>query len=255
MISVNLLPIERKNKASQQKAKVLMTSALYIVATTLAAVTVVLFFITQVTQQSRIDSLKEDTDIAINSINEEGDENINKLLTLQSQLESIPTLHENKAVSSRLFGYLDKLVPTNVTLTDVTVGYSGSEAGAVDGATDSVEISGLTTDYNGLNIFVDIIKNAEFNAASISEPDVEINSNNSLFTKAFSNVKTLSASSGGSGLQFTLSFNYRRELFMFTVGDINFRIPNIKTSVSEQERPTKLFTEKPEETEVEGDQL
>lgn len=205
MLSVNLLPTEQKDEANRHQLKLIISSISYILAAGLLVIAVLLFYVTKVSQKSTIEDLKTDTDKAL--IQLQGEPDIDKLLTIQNQLTSIPQLHNSKAVSSRLFDYLDKIVPVDVTLTDINVGFAAPQqvvggsggAGGIEGDpgleagppidetlgfADQVEIrltqteessgsqitiSGITRDFKSLNTFVDVIKNAEFVAKASTD--------------------------------------------------------------------------------------
>lgn len=278
MINVNLLPVEQKHEASKKQLKILASAILYAIATGLLVVTVLFFFITKVSQKNRIEDLKDATDTAL--IKLQGEPEIDKLLTIQNQLTAIPQLHNSKAIPTRIFDYLDKIVPADVTLTDVTIGFAPStggggggadpggagpeeptddlvvrseefeivkvQAGGGEGSQNQIMISGITRDFKTLNTFVDIIKNAEFTAKSPTNLEDGAERVETELTKAFTNVKTNSSGKQDEvTLSFSLTFDYNPQLFDFTITQIIFSVPSKITTVSEQERPTGLFVDDP----------
>lgn len=288
MLSVNLLPVEQKSESSRRKLRSLVANISRLLAVVLFAIAAFLYFVTNISQANRIEELQDATDTAL--IQLQGEPEIDKLLTLQNQLTSIPQLHNSKAVSSRLFDYLDKIVPEDVTLTDVSLDFTGTDAAAGGGdgladpagpgleepvldelvrlpSGDDVEIvfaqaadnnsnqimmSGITRDFKSLNTFVDILKNAEFSVKSNVDLGEGVEPVESEIKNAFKNVKTNSASPQDSvTLSFALTFNYDPQLFDFSVTQITFSVPSKITTVSEQERPTGLFIDDPFDDEEE----
>lgn len=78
---------------------------------------------------------------------------IDKIITVQSQLQALPTLHQNKHVSSRIFTYLPKITPANVSITRLDV----------DLVKNTMAISGTTDSQKTVNTFVDTLKFATYN--------------------------------------------------------------------------------------------
>lgn len=81
--------------------------------------------------------------------------NLGKILTVQNQLASLLSLHQQKHASSRLFtigdnkpGYLTELTPTNVSLGQVQV----------DFVANTMQISGTADSQKTINTFVDTLK-------------------------------------------------------------------------------------------------
>lgn len=255
MISVNLLPEQNKSAAAKHQIKLIGSSVLYILAAGLLLISVILFFITKVTQANKITDLKDETDKAI--IQLQGENDINRLLTVQNQLQTIPQLHSDKAVSSRVFEYLDKIIPADVTLTSASVGFSEGTSSNGGDSGKIIELNGITRDFNTLNVFVDVLKNAEFSAQfngsgeSVSEDSA---STEPVVKKAFNGVVTTSTSKQDNvTLSFGVNMAYDPELFHFDVDKIVFSVPTKITTVSEQERPSNLFIDDPFETESDSE--
>jgi Tfp pilus assembly protein PilN len=73
---------------------------------------------------------------------------INKILTVQSQLSSIVGLQQNKHISSRIFTYLPLVTPKTVNIGRFSVDY----------ASNTIEESGTSDSQKSINTFIDTLK-------------------------------------------------------------------------------------------------
>lgn len=281
MLEINLLPAEKKKASSDKKLRVLLSTILFGLATAGLAGTVLLGIYTKFVQPNHIDNLKSETETALNEIRETPQ--VDRLLTVQNQLQALPALHGDKPTTSRLFGYLTKIVPDNVALTQMEVEMpkaaaissegdplgdtdEGLAEGSVEDLASGVPVvvdeeptssgqitfNGVTDDLFALNVFIDVLKNAEYTATYYSELDSDENSNTvTEAKKAFNTVLNPSRSiDDGGEVTFQVVMSYDPEIFNFDANEIAFEVPNIKTTVSETERPD-LFKEAPK-TEEDG---
>jgi len=254
-VYINLLPQEQRDARTNKKSQRLLSSSLYASGFVLLLAAGLLAFYTKVSQQNRIEDLQNETQAALVEIRKT--EELGNLLTVQNQLESLPGLHSNKAITSRIFDYFSKIVPSEINLTQADVWFSNEGATSVPNGDDfavdpsrvtssspqRITLSGEAKDPFSYNIFVDILKNAEF-TAQYSVEDLQNNQPSSTAAvKAFDNVITDSASKNSeNSVSFQTSLTYDPLLFSYTPTGINFRVPNITTTASETDRPD-LFKE------------
>jgi len=109
-------------------------------------IAVLLFLAVDVAQKKHMTDLNKDITATAQKVQNTPD--INKIITVQNQLTSLPALHDAKPAATRLFGYLAQVTPTNVTFSNVAVDFVG----------DTITISGATKDLLGVNTFVDTLK-------------------------------------------------------------------------------------------------
>lgn len=146
MIQFNLLP-EIKIQyihARRQKHLVLLVSSLSIAAC--LVVIIALVSIVFVVQKKSISDLSKDITAASDEL--QNTPNLTKMLTVQNQLKVLPTLHEEKAVVSRIFGYITQSTPNEVSISRLNV----------DFATQLITISGSTNTLETVNRFTDTLK-------------------------------------------------------------------------------------------------
>ncbi|MDQ2973671.1 MAG: hypothetical protein M3Q79_04300 [bacterium] len=222
MIQFNLLPDVKINylKARSFKRRILSISMM-VMAASVGLVMFVLFV--QLGQKRHITNLTNDISREKKAI--ESNENVNKILTIQNQLNALPGLHADKPITSRMFDYLFKLTPLDVNL----------QQAVVDVPATSLTLSG-STDTNTLetiNRFVDTLKFATFTTANSQESK-----------KIFSSVATtLNRSSESSSFQIVATYD---PLILDAKESVTITVPQIISTRSETEKPTQLFQSEPD---------
>lgn len=218
MIQFNLLPDVKLEyiKARRSKRMVLLIS------TGLAAfaltVFVLLFLVVNVFQTKRISDLNKD--IKKYTAQLESTKDLDKILTVQNQLNSLTGLHDQKVVASRLLDYLTQLTPAQATISDVSIDYS----------TNTISISGNADALSTVNKFTDTLKFTTFTTESSTEPQ-----------KAFSKVVLAGfAASDKGGVTYQLTFEFNPVIFDGTQ-KVTLSVPKIISTRSETEKPGDLF--------------
>src|ERR1700722_10065372 len=107
MVEFNLLPDVKleylRNKRLEHMVIVIST----IVGCVSLAVFIILILFADVFQKVKIDNLN--TQITRSSATLESNSSLNQILTVQNQLETLPTLEAQAPKTSRLFGYIAQL--------------------------------------------------------------------------------------------------------------------------------------------------
>lgn len=217
MITLNLLPDIKKEylKANRRKSMFMMVAFL-VSATSVAAVALVAIYVLGV-QKLQIANSQNSIDFSIKTLNET--EDLDKIVTVQNQLNALPSLYEQKVVASKLFDYLKIVTPNEVRLSRVSVEYDDF----------LVEVRGTGEDFKAVNTFVDSLKNASFTFAQ-----------NDQKTLAFSSV-VLDSISSDSEASFRVSFSYDPQIFDINVAGLKLTVPNITSTRSQTEKPKSLF--------------
>ncbi|HSX28528.1 MAG TPA: PilN domain-containing protein [Candidatus Saccharimonadales bacterium] len=150
MIQLNLLPDVKKEylKSQRMKRNIITLSIL----ASIVAGALVLLLALYVHGAQRLARNQLQNDINKSSTELSGLSDINKILTVQDALATLPSLHQQKYINSHLFDYLKVLVPNDVSLTKVDLAHT---------AGNTIKINGFSTDYKSLNVFVDTFKNAQ----------------------------------------------------------------------------------------------
>jgi hypothetical protein len=146
-------------------------------------------------------------------------QDIEKMLTVQSQLNTLDKLHSEKPVASRLPDFLAKIVPSQVQLNKIDV----------DLEQNTMTISGTTPSYEANNKFVDTLKFTNYQLAGSEDK-----------TPAFNSVVLTSFGKDEKGASFTVTLNFDPVLFASSSDGIQL-IPKAGVTTREQV-PSALFT-------------
>lgn len=216
MIQFNLLPDIKLDylKAERSRRLVIAISA---VVTLVAIFILVLLLIVTGLQRKHLSDLSRDN--ANDSAKIQSQKDINKILTVQNQLESLTGLHEQKPAVSQLAGYLNETTPVAATISSLTIDFNQHTI-AVTGAADT-----LAT----VNQYVDTLKFTTYKT-----------SNGGSSLPAFSAVVLTTFGVAKTGVTYSINLNYDPTIFDITK-TVTLNVPNQVTTRSEIEQPTDLF--------------
>jgi Tfp pilus assembly protein PilN len=145
MIQFNLLPDIKVEFNKTRKLKRLMIFISF-VALGLSVFLIVVTFSLAAVQKNHISNLDEDITSLENEIKATPD--LEKILTVQNQLNSLPALFDGRPAIERIPAYIDRVTPVGVELTDFSFDFSQS----------TIEFEGKSTDFKPVNQFVDSLK-------------------------------------------------------------------------------------------------
>jgi hypothetical protein len=214
MIQFNLLPDVKLEfiKAQRMRRLVLGVS---ILVSAVSVVILVLLLSVDGLQKKHLSDLNNA--IASETSTLQRKPNINTILTVQNQLESLTQLHNGKPAADRLFNYLNELTPAPVAITNFTVNFDANTI-TITGTADTLSSVKLTT----------------YSTASSSSNK-----------PAFSNV-VLSAfgydtnpTDPSEAATFTITFSYDKSIFDITK-NISLSVPTTTTRAQLQD-PSDLF--------------
>lgn len=232
MITLNLLPdIKKEYLKTNRNRRIIVVLAAVFSAGLLALVASGLIY-TKLVRGPHAEAQQEDITAAVAQIKET--EDLDKILTVNSQLQQLPALHEQKPLSSRLLQYLLVLTPDAVSINELTINFSDEEV--IDGVSNRFTMSGLAEEVADINILADTLKNATYVIDKESES-----------ARAFTQVAvpTYGAVSddGGTdiGIAFTVQAQYDPAIFAATNTELKLTVPNITSSKANQETPSLLF--------------
>lgn len=145
-VQFNLLPDVKQKYINIQRTKKTITAIAFLVsAGTVATLVIMLSIVYGVNklQLSSADNSVKNYEQQLSKIPD-----LNKILTVQNQLASLASLHQNKHVSSRLFDYLTQITPPQVKMGRLQT----------DFAANTMQISGTADSQKTINIFIDTLK-------------------------------------------------------------------------------------------------
>lgn len=221
MVQFNLLPDVKLAyiKAERQKQIVLSISVILSVAA--IVLFVLLFSYSNLIQKKSISDLTKDIGSSGEDLTSTKD--LSKILTIQNQIDTLNTLHDNKVITSRAFDYLQKMTPTDLDIELLNIDYTAN----------TLEASGQVSSLQVLNTYADTFKFTTFTATDTTGAKVEKQN-------AFSNVVLSSFSTDESGVKYTLQASFDPKIFDVKQ-KVSLEIPNRITSRSVTEKPGSLF--------------
>jgi Tfp pilus assembly protein PilN len=221
MIQFNLLPDVKLEFIKAQRMRRLVLG-ISILVSTVSVVVLVLLLSVDGLQKKHLSDLNNA--IASETGTLQRQPNINTILTVQNQLESLTQLHNSKPAADRLFDYLNELTPAPIAITNFTADYDA----------DTMTITGTADTLSSVNQYVDTLKLTTYTV-----------SNSSTAKPAFSNV-VLSAfgydtnpTNPSEAATFTITFSYDKSIFDITK-NISLSVPTTTTRAQLQD-PTDLF--------------
>mgnify|MGYP001253910493 CR=1 FL=1 len=235
MIQFNLLPDVKLEYIKATYRRRIISFICFVVAGAFLFVFVMMFMFVRVNQTSQLKDLDDDISTNVEKLRETPD--LDKILTIQNQLNSLPELHEQKIMASRFFDYVVKLNPANNKFTSVDMNLEEK----------TITLEGEADTTATVNKLTDTLKFAKYQildeSASSSEEKPAFNS------VVLQNFSINSATNNTPSVTYELSFSYDDNIFKNTaiVGNpinnsVSIIIPSIISTPSEQLKPTNLQT-------------
>lgn len=217
MIQFNLLPDIKVQyiKARNQKRVFMLTSTITVVVVVIV-IGLLISFVFGV-QKKSINDLKGDIETKGNQLQSTRD--LDKILTVQNQLQVLPGLHDEKPVASRLFGYVSQVTPSAVSIARLNV----------DFLENTMTISGSADKLETVNTFTDTLKFTTYVTATNKEQK-----------PAFSEVVLSTFGRDTKGANYTITTKFDPAIFS-ELEDVELTVPNIVTTRSEVAQPSALF--------------
>lgn len=217
MIQFNLLPDVKLEYVKAQRTKRLVMSFAVIATVSSFALFMMLFIAVNGVQKNSMDNLNDDVKKYSGQLT--AIPGLNKVLTIQNQVGSLDGLHDDKVVTSRMFGLLQQTTPADVTISDYSV----------DFVANTMTISGEAPSLDKVNTFVDTLKFATFTKDGTAD------------IKAFSDVVMAQFGRSQVGTTYSVTLGYDPALFDGEQ-DIKLVIPKgTVTTRSVVEQPGALF--------------
>jgi Tfp pilus assembly protein PilN len=153
-VQFNLLPDVKMHSVKIEHSRKLIITVAALVSAVCLALFFILLFSVDVVQKKQLNDADKQVTVAIAKIN--SIPNLNKILTINNQLSSLTTLHKNKHITSRLFGYLTQVTPTSVQISSINLDLSQNK----------MTITGTSDSHHSVNTFIDTLKFTSFKSSS-----------------------------------------------------------------------------------------
>ncbi len=142
----NLLPDVKQNYINAERTRRTVTAIAVLVTGACVAIFLVMLSVVYGVNRAQLSSA--DANVKKYQGQLSSISNLGNILTVQNQLHSLLTLHQNKHITSRLFTFLKQLTPSNVKLGSVQL----------DLTTNTIQISGTADSQKTVNTFIDTLK-------------------------------------------------------------------------------------------------
>ncbi len=216
MIQLNLLPDIKLDYIKTKRTKRMVTLTAGGLAAISLGLLIVMFVVVNVLQKQHINNLTQD--IAANSQTLQSTPDLNKILTIQNQLNALPELHSQKPETTRLFGFLKQVVPNNVSISQLDL----------DVASNALVFTGTAPDIQDVNTFVDTLK---FTTYTVEGAEAK---------KAFPEVVLTSFARNEKNTSYQISAKFDPAIFN-NAQKVDLIVPKTVTTRSQTEKPAALF--------------
>jgi Tfp pilus assembly protein PilN len=191
MIQLNLLPDVKLQFIKARRTKRLVT-VISVIATAAALVIFLVMFTTvHVVQKKSLSDLNKDITKYSKQLRSIPD--LDKILTVQNQLNTLTGLHDDKAAATRLFGYISEVTPSQVTISKLDVDFTAN----------TMSISGHAPALDVINSYTDTLKATQYKTDEAG----------SVKTNAFSSVVLASFGRDAQSATYTITLNFDHVIF------------------------------------------
>jgi len=199
MIQFNLLPDVKLQFVRAQRMKRLVTlGSIAVSVVSLVALGFMLFTVKVVQGKSLSDLNK---DIASSSQQLKDVPDLNKILTVQNQLNTLTGMHDSKIAAQRIFSYVNQVTPPTAAISSLSVDFDAK----------TMSIGGQAPSLDVINVYADTLKATKFTVDGQTKA-------------AFSDVVLSSFSRDKDRASYTLTLNYDETIFSNTQ-DVKLTIP------------------------------
>ncbi len=236
MIQFNLLP-DVKIEFLKARRRMRMVVAISIVSSaTSVLLFAALFSYVRIGQLGHIKHMDNDINNGVETLRKDAPD-LDKILTVQNQLNSLPKLHDDKAISSRLFDYMFQLTPSKATISDIELNLDDN----------TLLIKGNSDSFGTVNKYVDTLKFSEYQLSKSEKPDGTAFSNVVLQKFEVVAKNSGAATAAGGTVEYEILASFDPVIFS-NIKDIaegkpaiTLVIPNIISARSISDSPGSLF--------------
>lgn len=156
-VQFNLVPESKYDTVRSTKKRNMLLRVAFLATAVMVGVFILLLLVTQVIQKKQLSDANNNITAASKKLT--GVKDINQILTVQSQLNVLPSLHSSKHVTSRVADYLKVVTPISVKVSRVTLDFSSN----------TMTIGGTANSQQAVNVFVDTLKSTTYTIGSGSD--------------------------------------------------------------------------------------
>lgn len=216
-VQFNLLPDVKLEFYKAQRSKRLIVNAALLVTVSAVGILIVSFSVANIVQKKALSDADKDIKKYSNQLKTTPD--LEKILTVQNQLNALPALHQQKHIISRLFTYLPLITPDKVNIGKLTL----------DAKANTMVITGTSDKIENVNKFADTLKFTSYTTTDSSTK-----------TQAFKSVVLDAIGRDQTTVSYTINMEFDPTLFK---GEqtITLVVPQELTTRSVTESPGAVF--------------
>jgi hypothetical protein len=216
MIQFNLLPDVKLQYLKVKRTQHLVYTASIMAIAVSLFILVVLIGTVDVLQKKNLSDLKRD--ITNNSNQLQNTPNLTQILTVQNQLQTLTSLHDQKPVASRLFTFIKDITPANISISNFSIDFTRN----------TIAVSGNAPSLDSVNTYVDTLKFTTYKKSDGTSAN------------AFSSVVLSEFSRTATGASYTITASFDPAIFNNS-SNVTLNVPNQITTRSAIDQPTDLF--------------
>lgn len=190
MVQFNLLPDIKLKYIKTQRIKHLVTFISMIVSAASIGLLLISLFTVYVVQRQTL----KDIDKKIDNSNKQlsAIQDVDKILTVQNQLRTLTSLHEDKPAASRIFSYIEQITPARVGLSNLQLDFEAN----------TLSVGGAAPTLDDVKNYANAFKMATYSIGDDGQKQM-----------AFDDVVLSSFSRNEKGTSFTITSKFADELF------------------------------------------
>jgi len=215
MVQFNLLPDVKIQYVKTQKLKRMVIVTAFISVAVSVGLLLIMFSLVQV-QKQHISNLNEDINEKRTELDNTKD--LTKILSVQNQLKTLPSLYDGRKAADRLPSFIDQTTPVDMGISELVVDFDAN----------TMQITGEAVDLKTMNAYVDTLKYTKFKESAEGD---ELN--------AFSGVVITELGRDKEEATFKVSFAFDPAIFDVTK-DITLVVPSLVTTRAQAPSP-ELF--------------
>jgi hypothetical protein len=187
-VQFNLLPDSKLEFNRTQRTKRLVFTIAVVSGAASLAILLIMLGIVHGVQKKLLDDAQKHVKDSSSQLDKL---DVNKIITVQNQLKTLPGLHQKKHITSRIFTYLPSITPPTVSINKLDM----------DLAQNTLSLSGTAGSQKDVNTFIDTLKFAKYKIGSGKQ------------TPAFSNVVESGFSISSTGVDYSVNMSFDPQLF------------------------------------------
>ncbi len=210
MIQFNLLPAVKQEYINARRTKQFVILISFVASAAAIAIMLLLLITVDIVQKKSLSDAN--SDIKRYSAQLKAIPDLDKILTVQNQLNTLTSLHEQRPVVSRTFTYLSQLTPGTVSISSYAADYTAN----------TMTIAGEASSLDQVNVYADTMKATSYKTDASSTPK-----------KAFNSVVLSSFGRDSKGATYTLSIGFDPAIFSGQ-NEATLNVPNLVNSAQQQ---------------------